>query len=63
MKNPYFLLLQEMFSIRGISIIDAYLKNIVETTWKSYRSGWNMFVKFLVEEKYNDNDWENRKDF
>jgi hypothetical protein len=27
MKNPYFLLLQEMFSVRGIFIIDAYLQN------------------------------------
>jgi hypothetical protein len=61
MKNLYFLLLQKMFSSRGISIIDAYLKGTAQSTWKSYRSGWNIFVKILVEEKYNDTDWENRK--
>jgi hypothetical protein len=51
-----------MFSIQGISIINAYMKGTVETTWKSYRSGWNMFIEFLVEEKYNDTDWENKKE-
>jgi hypothetical protein len=49
MKNPYFLLLQEMFSVRGISIIDAYLKDTADSTWKSYKSRWNTFVRFLVE--------------
>jgi hypothetical protein len=51
-----------MFSIHGISIIDAYPKGTAESTWKSYKSGWNIFVKFLVEEKYNDTDWEYKKD-
>jgi hypothetical protein len=36
MKNPYFLLLQEMFSYRGISLTDAYLSGTSETTWRSY---------------------------
>jgi hypothetical protein len=27
-----------------------------------YKSGWNTFVRFLVEEKYNNTDWENRKE-
>jgi hypothetical protein len=48
-KNPY-LLLQEVFSI----YYRCYLKGTAESTWKSYKSGWNIFVKFLVEEKYND---------
>jgi hypothetical protein len=61
-KNPYFFLLQEMFSIHGISIIDAYLKSTVESTWKSYKSGWNIFIKFLVKEKYIDTYWEDKKD-
>jgi hypothetical protein len=38
MKNPYFLLLQEMLSVRGISLIDAYLSGTAESTWKSYKS-------------------------
>jgi hypothetical protein len=39
MKKPGFLLLQKMFSTWEISIIDAYLKNTVESTWKNYKSG------------------------
>jgi hypothetical protein len=62
MKNPYFFLFQEMFSIRGISIIDTYLNGTAESTWKSYKSGWNTFIKFLMEEKYNITDWENKKE-
>jgi hypothetical protein len=47
-KHPYFLLLQEMFFYRGVSMIDAYLHRISETTLKSYRSGWKIFVYFLI---------------
>jgi hypothetical protein len=59
-KYPCFLLLQEMFYYRGISIIDAYLHGISETTLKSYKSGCKTFIYFLVEENYNNNDWEDR---
>jgi hypothetical protein len=62
MKNLYFLLLQEMFSIRGIFIIDAYINGTAETTRKSYKSGWNMSIKFLVEENYNNTNWEDKKE-
>jgi hypothetical protein len=61
LKNPYFLLLQEMFSFRGISFIDAYLSDTSETTWRSYKSEWNTFVKFLIEQRYTHIDWENRE--
>jgi hypothetical protein len=60
MKNPYFLLLQEMFSVREIFIIDAYLRGTAESTWKSYKSGWNTFIKFLMEEKYNNTNWDDK---
>jgi hypothetical protein len=40
-----------MIISRGICIIDAYFSGIAESTWKTYKSGgWNMFVRFLVEE-------------
>jgi hypothetical protein len=51
-----------MFSVRGISIIDTYLSGTAESTWKNYKSGWNTFIKFLMEKKYNDTDWEDRKE-
>jgi hypothetical protein len=51
-----------MFSVRRISIIDAYLKGIADSTWKSYKSGWNTSAKFLIEQKYTHIDWENRKE-
>jgi hypothetical protein len=37
-KHPCFLLIQEMFAFRGVSLIDAYLHGISETTLKSYKS-------------------------
>jgi hypothetical protein len=51
-----------MFNFKGISLIDAYLSGTAETTWKSYKSGWNTFVEFLVKQRYTHTDWENRKD-
>jgi hypothetical protein len=62
MKHPYFLLLQEMFSYRGISLVDAYLNGTAESTWRSYKSGWNTFVRFLVEQKYTLIEWESNKE-
>jgi uncharacterized protein YsxB (DUF464 family) len=59
-KHPCFLLLQEMFFFRGVSIIDAYLHGISETTLKSCKSGWKIFVYFLIEENYNNSDWEGK---
>jgi hypothetical protein len=61
LKNPYFLLLQEMFKFRGISLIDAYLAGTSLSTWRSYKSGWNIFVRFLIEEKITNVDWEDEK--
>jgi hypothetical protein len=61
LKNPYFLLLQEMFKFRGISLIDAYLVGTSESTWRSYKSGWNIFVRFLIEERFIIVDWEDKK--
>jgi hypothetical protein len=51
-------IIKKMFNIRRIYIISVYLNGTVETTWKSYESGWNMITKFLVEEKYNNTNWE-----
>jgi hypothetical protein len=48
-----------MFISRGISILDEYLSGIVESTWKSYKSEWNMFV----EENHTDTDWENKNEY
>jgi uncharacterized protein YsxB (DUF464 family) len=59
-KHPCFLLLQEMFFYKGILMIDAYLHGILETTLKSYRSGWKIFIYFLVEENNNNSDWEDK---
>jgi site-specific recombinase XerD len=59
-KYPCFLLIQEMFAFRGVSMIDAYLHGISESTLKSYKSGWKIFVYFLVEENYNNSDWEDK---
>jgi hypothetical protein len=60
LKNPYFLLLQEMFKFRGISLIDAYLAGTSPSTWRS-KSGWNIFIRFLIEEKISNVDWEDEK--
>jgi hypothetical protein len=54
LRHPCFLLLQKMFCYRGISIIDAYLHGITETTLTSYRSGWKTFIYFLIKENYNN---------
>jgi hypothetical protein len=48
-NHPYFLLLQEMFYYRGMTLTDAYLNGTAKSTWRSYKSGWNIFVRFLVE--------------
>jgi hypothetical protein len=61
-RHPYFLLLQEMFSYRGISLVDAYLNGTEESTWRSYKSGWNVFVRFLVEQDYTNVEWESDKE-
>jgi hypothetical protein len=37
LKHPWFLLLQEMFQHRGISMIDTYLCGVTEPTFKSYK--------------------------
>jgi hypothetical protein len=59
-KYSCFLLLQEMFFYKRVSMIDAYLHRISETTLKSYRPGFKIFVYFLVEENYNNSDWEDK---
>jgi hypothetical protein len=41
-------------------MIGAYLHGISETTLKSYRSGWKIFIFFLIEENYNNSDWEDK---
>jgi hypothetical protein len=51
-----------MFSVKRISIINTYLNGTMESTWKSYKSGWNTFIKFLMEEKYNNTHWEVKKE-
>jgi hypothetical protein len=61
LKNPYFVLLQEKFKFRGISIIDAYLAGTLQSTWRSYKTGWNIFIRFLIEEKISNVDWEDEK--
>jgi hypothetical protein len=45
---------------RGISTINAYLHEVAEHTLKSYKSGWKKFIYFLVEENYNNSDWEDK---
>jgi hypothetical protein len=39
-KYPLFLLLQEMFQHKGISMINTYLCRFTELTLKNYKSGW-----------------------
>jgi hypothetical protein len=34
-----------------------------DLTWRSYKSGWNIFVRFLLEEKITNTDWEDEKTF
>jgi hypothetical protein len=48
LKYSWFLLLEQIF-IRRISIIDAYLKNMVESTWKTYSESLN---GLLLEKDY-----------
>jgi hypothetical protein len=43
MKHPYFLLLQEMFSYRGVSLIDAYLNGTAESNKECKR----LYLEFL----------------
>jgi hypothetical protein len=49
-----------MFSYRGITLINAYLNNTTES-WRSYKSGWNTFVRFLIKQKYTNIEWESNK--
>jgi hypothetical protein len=37
------------------------LSGTSESTWRSYKSGWNIFVRFLIEENNTNIDWENEK--
>jgi hypothetical protein len=61
LKNPYFVLFQKIFKFKKISIIDAYLAGTSPSTWRSYKTGWNIFVRFLIEEKISNVDWEDEK--
>jgi hypothetical protein len=44
-----------------MTLVDAYLNGTAESTWRSYKSGWNMFVRFLVEQEYTNVEWEDEK--
>jgi hypothetical protein len=38
------------------------LNGTAESTWRSYKSGWNTFVRFLVEQGYTNVEWEDEKE-
>jgi hypothetical protein len=49
-----------MFYYKKISMINTYLYGVTKPTLKSYKSGWKTFIYFLVEENYNNSDWEDK---
>jgi hypothetical protein len=40
--------------------IYIYLYGVIETTLTTYKSGWKIFIYFLVKENYNNGDWEDK---